>query len=275
MLKKYLILFVIVLVIVFLFSVSKNLAIKTAVEKIVENITGLRLVIEKFSVSLIKTTLGIKELLLFNPKGFTDKIMFDISEFYVDFDLPSLLRKELYLKHLRLNLSEIYIIKDKEGKLNLASLTVVKAQRQGEKPSDIAEEKPPKMRIDNFELKIKKVIYKDYSAGVTPRIIEANINLDEKFQNIDNPYSLVRIILVKAIEKAALAQFININLEMLAKPISTILESATQVTTGATKAAQDISKQATDVIKGIIALPTGKAPEEEVKEEEITIEEIK
>ncbi|MFH1790840.1 MAG: hypothetical protein ABH885_02515, partial [Candidatus Omnitrophota bacterium] len=54
--------------------------------------------------------------------------------------------------------------------------------------------------IDRLRLKIGKVSYKDYSARQgTPRVMEYNINLDEEYTNITNPYTLVSLIVVKAL----------------------------------------------------------------------------
>lgn len=267
--------FIIVIVIVFVawgLLAAKNMLAKAATEKIVGKITGLRLVIEDFDMGLIKTNLKIKGLLLFNPKqAFTDKIMLEVREIYIDYDLPRLLRKKLHFKKLRLNVSEFAIIKNADGELNLNSLKIIKMQKEEARPQVPKEDRLPEMQIDNLKLKIDRVVYKDYSQGPKPLVIEANLNIDETFKDIADPYSLIRLILIESIKKAALQQLIGINLEYLIKPIAALLKTTQQAGLGTITVIKEAGKQVTEAVKktaeglkeSVQVLPVKNGPKEE------------
>ena len=73
-------------------------------------------------------------------------------------------------------------MKNEAGELNLNSLRVVKEAEEVEESekSDTGKEKTemPDIQIDLLELKIDKVIYKDYSKGTPPKEKVFNIKID-------------------------------------------------------------------------------------------------
>jgi len=205
-------------------SVVKDVAIKIAVEKGAEMITGLRLTTSGFNVGILKSIVNIKGLKLYNPKGFTDPVMVDMPEIYVDYDLPAILSGTTHLKEVRLNLAEFLVVKNKDGRLNLDSLKAVAAQKQGKTAQD-ASGKPMKIKIDLLKLKIGKAVYKDYS-GATPSVKEFNINIDDTYTNIDNPNTLVSLIVVKALSGTMIANLANFDVGSLSSSVSGSLASA-------------------------------------------------
>ena len=130
-----------IIAVMIVLSVFKDLIIKTSVEKGVELVTGLRLRVSSFRVGLINTLVGIKNLRLYNPKGYKDKIMLDMPEIYVDYDLPAIMNGTVHLEEMRVNMSEFMVVKNEKGELNLDSLKVVQAQKEGKKPAEKATEK--------------------------------------------------------------------------------------------------------------------------------------
>lgn len=250
--KRAVIIFAIILIIITIAASSavvKNMAAKAAAEKITRRITGLRLIIDDFDMSILKTSIVMKELLLLNPKGFSEKIMFDIAEAYIDYDFPGLLKKKLYFKKLRLNVTEFSIIRNADGELNLAALNLAKAkEKEGVAPA-AEDEKPPKVKIDLLELKIGKVIYKDYTQGAKPFIVETNLNIDEKFKNITDAYSIMNILVVEAVKKAALEQYLSITLEGLIKPVAKTLQATQQLGSGTVTVIKEAGKQVSEAVK--------------------------
>ena len=92
-------------------------------------------------------------------------------------------------------------MKNEAGELNLDSLRVVEEAEEPEK-SDSGKEKTemPDIQIDLLELKIDKVMYKDYSKGTPPKEKVYNVKIDERDENITNPQSFVRLIIFKALK---------------------------------------------------------------------------
>ncbi len=253
---------IIALVVILVLSFAKDAIIKTSVEKGAEVVTGLRLSIQSLRVGILNTLVGIKNLKLYNPKGFEDPIMLNMPEIYVDYNLPAIIKGKIHLPEVRINMEEFYVIKNKDGKLNLDALNVVKEQK-GEKPAEPAKGKgkAPQIQIDELQLTIGKVIYKDYSKGGAPQVQEFNIGLDEKYQNIDDPTKLVSLIVVKALMNTSIARLTNFDLGGLQGTIGDTLQSAQKMTGEATKivgkaqeAAKEATKAATEAAKGITDL---------------------
>ena len=113
--KKILIVVVILLVATAAVFAAKNVIAQIAVSQGVKAITGLRLDIGSMNVGILKTLLGIKDLKLFNPRGFQDKIMVDMPEIYVDYDLGAFLKGKVHLEEVRLNLKELTVVKNEKG----------------------------------------------------------------------------------------------------------------------------------------------------------------
>lgn len=266
--KKLIFIVVGILVIAVVLSFAKNIIVKSSIEKGVEVVTGLRLNMRSLNVDIIKTLVGIRDLKLFNPKGYEDRIMLDMPEIYVNYDLPAIIKGKVHLKEMRINLKEFTVVKNEKGELNLDSLKVVQAQKEGKKPEEKEKGKAPEMQIDSLELKIGKVIYKDYSKGGTPSIKEFNINLDERYENITNPYSLVSLIVVRALMGTTIASLTDFDLGGLKGTVSDTLASAQQLATEAaakaqeavketTQKAQETLKKTTEDLKQKIKLPFG------------------
>jgi hypothetical protein len=179
--------------------------------------------------------------------------MFDMPEIYVDYDLPAIASGKVHLPEVRIDLKEFLVVKNAKGELNLDSLKVVQAQKAPKKAGAAAEKKAagkmPPMLIDTLSLKIGKVIYKDYSRGGEPSINEFSINIDENFKNIDDPSSVVSIIIVKALMNTTIGRLANFDVGGLQKSVSgtlgTATKAATQTTAQATKTAAVATKAAT------------------------------
>jgi hypothetical protein len=197
--KKLGTVFLIVFVAVFVISLAKDVIIKISVEKGTELVTGLQLKMQGFSASILRQVVGIRHLRLYNPRGYPDRVMLHMPEIYLDYDLGAITKGVIHVEEMRMDMKEFTVVKNEKGELNLDSLKVVQAEKQGSAPEARDKGKAPEIQIDNLELKIGKVIYKDYSGGRTPSVREFNVNLSEKYQNITNPYSLVSLIVVKAL----------------------------------------------------------------------------
>ena len=165
-------------------------------------------------------------------------------------------------------MKEFTVIKNEKGQLNLDSLNVVKEEKAGAKAASAEEGKAPKMHIDKLQLRIGKVVYKDYSKGGTPQVQEFNVDLDESYSNIDDPSALVSLIVVKALMNTSIAKLTNFDVSGLSSNLKGTMETATkaateaagkvtqqikqQATQQATKQAQEAAKTAAETVKKIL-----------------------
>ncbi len=266
--KKWIVIVVCALIGLLILGLVKDVVIKAAVETGAQVVTGLKLKIGSFKVGLINTLVDIKNLRILNPSGFKDKNMLNMSEIYVDYDLPAIFSGKIHLTEARINMQEFTVVKNEKGELNLDSLKVVQSQKSGGKPQEKSAAKIPNIQIDKLNLKIGKVFFKDYSKGVEPRVTEFNINIDEEYKNITNPYSLVNLIVVKALMNTSIAKLANFDLKGMQNSVSDTLASAQKVAAEttkktqeaaqqATKTATETAKSATDALSGLLNNPFG------------------
>ncbi len=266
---------VIIISIIFALFISiyfgKNLIVKTSITAGVKALTGLKLSIKSMNIGILNTLIGIKKLQLYNPPGFVDKLMVDLPEVYVDYDLGAFIQGRVYLEEVRLDLKEFSVIKNEKGELNIDSLRVVEEKKEEKVEGEEKKAKMPELQIDVLELKIGKVVYKDYSKGTPPKVREFNVNIDERFENITNPRTFISLIVVKALKNTAIARLTNFNLGALQEDVAEKLKETTKkVVETADKAietgkdvekkvketAKETIEKATDTIKKI--LPFGK-----------------
>ena len=193
--RKFIIIVLIIVVFVFLVNYTKDIIAKQILIGSVKRITGLKLGVDKIDVSFLKTAIDAKGFKLYNPPNFQDKLMVDIPRIYIDFSLGALLKKTVHIYDFKLNLRELYVLKNKDGQLNLNSLKTFK-KTEKKKPPSVNQDK---FKIDVLYLKMNKVVYKDYSKEPLPAIQTYNVNIDEEFKNITNPKELVNIVMVKTL----------------------------------------------------------------------------
>lgn len=247
--KKIVTIVIAVIAVLVMVSFVRDMVIKISVEKGVEMVTGLKLHIGSFRMSLVAGSVGIRGMKIYNGTRFKEKIMADFPEVYVAYDLPAIIGGKIHLKRVRLNLKQFIVVKNEKGELNLNSLKVVKAQSEGVKAESENTPLPP-IQIDTLELKIGQALYKDYSASSEPSVREYNVNLDERYTNITNPYALVSLIVVEALSNTAISGAANFDLDGLKGTITNTLSGAQKaVTTAAKTAMKTTAESAQDAVK--------------------------
>ncbi|MFH1548690.1 MAG: AsmA family protein, partial [Candidatus Omnitrophota bacterium] len=200
--KKLGIVILIILVLLVAVVLARNTIAKNAISAGVKAITGLDLNIGSMDVGILKSIVSIKEIKLYNPPEFSDKLMVVLPEIYVDYDLGAFLKKIVHIEEMKLNLKEFVVVKNEKGALNLDSLKVVKDKKGA--PSQEEKTKKGEFKIDVLQLKIGKVIFKDYSQGKNPKTIEVKLDIDEKYENITDANKLVSLIVTKALMNTAI-----------------------------------------------------------------------
>ena len=267
--KKIGIVLIVIAALVIGLAVTKDMVAKSIVEGGVKALTGLKLQMSRLAIGIINPSVGIKGLKLFNPPNFADKLMADMPEIYVKYDLGAILSGRVHLPKVRIHLKEFIVEKNKDGALNLDSLKVVQAEKK-EKDATV-EGKPagkaPSFQIDVLELKIERVLYKDYSGGGAPEVREYNINIDERYENITNPYSFASLIIVKALMNTSIGRLANFDMGPMNASVKDTLTTATKVAAQTMDTATQTVTKAADVGRevGQTAAETAKETTEAIK----------
>ena len=193
-----------IVVLFFILVLIKDQLIKSAVTLVSTQVLGAQVKIDGLSIGVFHQEVRVKGLKVYNPAGFPNEIMVDIPEISVDYDLASLMQGKLHLPLVVVDLKEMVVIKNKEGKLNVDSLKVVEKKEAGAKEEPAAKVMP--MQIDQATLNLGKVIVKDYSkAGAQPLIQAYDIGVKNKtFKNITSAQQFAALVLVQAMGPTAL-----------------------------------------------------------------------
>ncbi len=236
-------------VVLLVFAFAKDIIVKTSVEKIVSAITGLRLDIRNMQVGVVKTSVGISGLRLFNPEGYEDAVMLNMSQIYVDYNASDMLKGKIHLSKIRIEMEEFVVIKNAKGELNISSLKAIKMQKGDKRPRSERREKPLRLQIDELELKIGKVVYKDYSKGPAAFVREFNIDINERYSNINDPYKLVALIIVKSLARTTIAGLANFDLRGLKQLVSDTIVSTQEIVYENTAEAEQAMRRTQDAAR--------------------------
>ena len=248
-------LLIIVLLVVIGIVLLKNMIASAAFSGGVKAITGLNAQVKSVQVGLLNTAVGIKGLRVLNPSGFPDRVMLDVPEIFVDYDLGSFLKGKAHLETLRLHLSELHVIKSADGKVNLQSIKALEPAKAGEATKPSQPGHAPEFQIDVLELKVGKVVYKDYTAS-PPAVQEFNVNIDERYEHITNPYLFAGLVVSRSLMKTTVGQLAHFDVAGLQSNVTQALKlSAGQLTsqlTHGSEAMQEVGKSALGTATGAV-----------------------
>ncbi len=226
---------VIVLAVLAVLYASKNLLAKAALVAGMQAVTGLKVDVDVMDVGLLNTALGIKGLRVRNPAGFTEPILLDIPEVYVDYKVLPFLKGKTHLERVRVNMKEMVVVKLADGTVNvkqIKALETAKGKKAAPKaqPKPAAKAPPMNLEIDLLEMKIGTVIYKDYSKGSPPRIKEFTVNIDQRYEHIRDPATFVGVVVAAALLNTTVGQLAGVDVAKIhAEAQRAMLQSAREL----------------------------------------------
>ena len=199
--RKFLIVVLIIILFFVVLGFSKDQLIKSVISAYLNKVTGAPVEIKSFSLGIISRSMRLSNLKMLNPKGFNKGILLDIPRINLDYNLFSFLMGKLYLEQLTLELKEVGIIKNKQGKLNVDSLKFVDKERKQEKSK---KKKDIPLQLDIFNLRIGRLVFKDFSVNEEPSIQVYDINLNKSYKNISSVQQLVALIMSESMKAAGI-----------------------------------------------------------------------
>lgn len=245
--KKIGIVIVILSVIFTSVVLTKNMIAKSLVTIGIKSFTGVTANIENIKVGIVATSVSINGLQLFNPPRFPDKLMVDIPELYVNYNLGALLKRKVHMEEAKLNVKEFVVVKNEKGELNIDSLKTVRTLRKEKAPQEKKEKATKReFQIDVLELKIGQVISKDYSQGIPPKVRQFTVNIDQRFENVTDLSALVKLGVVKALADTAVANFLNFDLGSLKEGVTGQVDRAIKVGEEVGAKAKDTAEKVLD-----------------------------
>ena len=96
--------------------------VKEIVQHRLQSRTGMEVRIGKLDLGLGSSTVSIENLKVRNAAAFGGGPFLDVPEFYLEYDRGALRERKLRVKMLRVNLAEIDIVQDADGRMNIQGL---------------------------------------------------------------------------------------------------------------------------------------------------------
>ncbi|MDP2653760.1 MAG: hypothetical protein Q8Q08_06985 [Candidatus Omnitrophota bacterium] len=175
----------------------KEQFVKSIVMAGASRVTGSKVTVDMFDFSLPRQMLKIQNLKIYNPAGFPDEPALIFPEISVEYDLKAMLKREVHVPAVVMDLDEVSVIRNKDGKLNVDSFKFVRDKNEGQMEFE-------KMRFDMLSLSVGRVIYKDYSRA-EPVLNVYNLNIKDKtFHNITSAQQFALLILFETMKSTAI-----------------------------------------------------------------------
>lgn len=203
--RGIIIFFIVIAVLIIGLGLFKNPLIKSVVTNSATRVIGVPVHMDAFSLSLLNQSVRIKGFTVYNPEGFpANDVLLYAPEISVDCDVNTLMGGKLHLPYVAFNLKEMVIIRNKEGKLNIDVIREALGQKEPsekEEEPEVPEEptEPMEMQIDVLKLTVGKVIYKDYSMGDKPAVINLDVDIKDKTYRDITSAQQVGIIVLKEV----------------------------------------------------------------------------
>ena len=193
--RKFLIVLGIVVISLAGVTIFKNLIIKSVVTTVASRVTGVPVHIDGFSLNILSSTIHISGFKMYNPSGFPEDILVSCSKINVIYDRATLFKQKRHFLLVEIELKEMGLTKNKEGKLNVDSLKIVQQSKSSS---------PIPMQIDLLTLSIGKIVYKDYTIGTEPSVRVYDVNRQKSYKGIPTAQQLALLVLSEPMKAAAI-----------------------------------------------------------------------
>ena len=198
-------------------------------------------------------SIRIKDLKVYNPSGFPDKLMLTMPQVFIDFVPGELLKGRAHLREVRLDLEELVVVRDSKGRLNVDAVKPTEHEKNEarQKAKAPAGQKAPQLFIDKLSLSIGKVVYKDYSTGsAQPSVQTFDINIrNREFRNIDNPTAIVGLLMFEALTRTTLSRLVNLDVNAFKEGGIQALSKGLGLVNDGSEKVQNTTKQILNLFK--------------------------
>jgi hypothetical protein len=186
--KKFIITLGIVVISLASVTILKNLVIKFVATTVISRISGAPVHMDGFSLNIFSSTINITGFKMYNPSGFPKGMLVSCPSINVIYDPATLFKQKRHFLLMYIELKEMAPTKNKEGKLNVHSLKVMR---------QVKSSLPIPMQIDLFTLSIGKIVYKDYTIGTEPGVRVYDVNRHKSYKNISTAQQLALLMLAE------------------------------------------------------------------------------
>jgi uncharacterized protein involved in outer membrane biogenesis len=106
---------------------------KAGAERLIRSRTGLETHIGHVSVGLKNPTISLNDCRLLNPPELGGSPFLNVQEFFLEYDRSALASGKIHLTAVRLNVSELHVVQNREGRTSLDITRERRQQRETDK----------------------------------------------------------------------------------------------------------------------------------------------
>ena len=171
---------------------ARDTFLKAAAERSIEEETGLRAVIGELTTTLSSGALHVRNLKLYNPAEFGGTLMADVPDLYVDLNAEKAAEGKLHFRDLKLVLSELNVVKNVAGRLNIDGVEKRIRERMHKRKRHRGEKFEFEFAgISKMHLTLRKVFYTDLNSPTRTRAMDLAVQ-DEVVTDLDTEEDLGR-----------------------------------------------------------------------------------
>jgi len=200
--RSALYLFVLLAVVIVAAILSLDTIARQVVQSRLRAETGMDVKIGKMDIGLAAPTIAIEDFKMYNPPEFGGSLFLSMPEIFVDYDWNAIRAGKLHLNLLRINLAEIDIVQNKQGRLNIDSL-----EEKSKAASDAANKQssaPAFAGLDTLNVTFQKL--RLWNLDSPSRVTEERFGItNEVFTNLKTEEDLERMAVVLAARSTASA----------------------------------------------------------------------
>jgi len=179
--------------VLFMDQIAKGFA-----ERQIRERTGMETRIGKLTIGLKSPTVTVLNAKLINPPEFGGSPFLDVPELRLAYDLSALRSWKIHVTQLRMNLAELHIVQNKDGRTNLRALQ--ERQKQKEPASGTGASKIEFEGIDTLTLNIGRLKYTSQRTNLVGQEVWLGIK-NETVKNVKSGKDLVPLITRISLEK--------------------------------------------------------------------------
>ncbi len=177
----------------------KDALIAGIVKESASSVLGTSVEIDRLRIALFKPSVEMSGFRVMQPRGFPKGPLLDVAETRADYDIGALFAGKIHFRKAEVVVREAVMIRDRNGALNVDALKVAKKDA-GEKTGSSS-----RFEIDSLTLTVEKVVSKDLSKGDKPVVEVWNLPIHDKtFSHLTSPEELANLVLVEALQSAAI-----------------------------------------------------------------------
>ncbi len=190
---------IVVMIVVLVGSiVFKDFIIRIAGAQVASSALGAPVHMGYFSWSFMRQKIDIRDLVISQPSGFEEGGFMEVPQITIEYDLGDLLKGNLRMPLVVVDLRQMTVIKSAEGPLNVDAIKALHTDKKDQYQI-------PMFQIDQLKLNVGRVIYKDQFRKKKPIILVYDINLKNKtFKNINNAPKLITVVMWQALKPTAI-----------------------------------------------------------------------